>query len=120
MAPDVIQRSRRNVFSTNVSIMSSGRNAALCQPQPANMSVSMIVLELYRPNRLGIAAAHFGGEKFKALVQVDAGAMLFAGDWIADRLRVRAHDAVDLDLGFPFVHVGFEYDRRENRIVQFF
>src|SRR5580765_3985034 len=98
IAAVVTERSRRKAFSTNVSIMRSSRNAALRQTQTANVSMAVIVLEFDRPRGVGIAAAYFCRQELKPFVQIDASAVLLAGDRIANRLAACAHDAFDLDL----------------------
>src|SRR5258706_1612426 len=96
IAPPVIRRSRRNVFSTSVSIMRSMRNAALRQAKPANVSVAVIGFELHWTDGLRFAPAHLGRQEFETFIQIDANAMFGAGDRIANRFCARAHDTVDI------------------------
>src|SRR3977135_782816 len=95
IAPPVMRRSRRNVFSTSVSIMRSMRNAALRQAKLAELSGAVIVFELHWTDGFRFAAAHLGRQEFEAFIQIDANAMFGAGDRIANRFCARAHDAVD-------------------------
>src|SRR5580692_3624393 len=112
-------RSRRSTASSAVSLMSLLYDAALAEIDVGELRVGIGELDRHRLRYGGPAAPHLGERIFESVRDIDADAILRAGDRILDRLAAALGDAAHDQPALTGVDVDVEVDGGENGFVEF-
>src|SRR5580692_3912806 len=112
-------RSRRKTASSAVSLMSLFDDAALAQIDVGELRVGVGKFERHRVRNGVPAASHLGKRILKSVRDIDADAILCAGDRILDRFAATLGNAAHHQPALAGVDVDVKVDSSEDGLVHF-